>query len=151
MESGKLPISAGGSIAVQKTDGKTDDDDDGSVQRLSSTMVVTRLFYISRPYVRLRFGILHDSQVNETFQQPGRWHDVILTPTPRPVGEPLSHIMSFTLKRLESGSVYEAIVQAKNRYGWNEVSLCVRLSVCLSDWLCGVVFRVFECEYVSLL
>lgn len=26
----------------------------------------------------------------------------------------------------------------------------VGLSVCLSDWLCGVVFRVFECEYVSL-
>lgn len=30
--------------------------------------------------------------------------------------------MSFTLKALNPGSVYEAIVQAKNRYGWNEVS-----------------------------
>lgn len=30
--------------------------------------------------------------------------------------------MSFTLRGLQSGSVYEAIVQAKNRYGWNEVS-----------------------------
>ncbi|XP_037028258.1 protein amalgam [Bradysia coprophila] len=60
--------------------------------------------------------------MNETFQQPGRWHDVILTPAPRAASEPLSHIMSFTLKALLPGSVYEAIVQAKNRYGWNEVS-----------------------------
>lgn len=52
---------------------------------------------------------------------PGRWHDVILTPAPRAASEPLSHIMSFTLKALLPGSVYEAIVQAKNRYGWNEV------------------------------
>lgn len=29
--------------------------------------------------------------------------------------------MSYTLKALLPGSVYEAIVQAKNRYGWNEV------------------------------
>lgn len=61
--------------------------------------------------------------MNETFQQPGRWHDVVLTPTTRPLNEPLSHIMSFTLKGLQSGSVYEAIVQAKNRFGWNEVSI----------------------------
>jgi len=53
----------------------------------------------------------------------GRWHDVILTPAPRAASEPLSHIMSFTLKALLPGSVYEAIVQAKNRYGWNEVSI----------------------------
>lgn len=62
------------------------------------------------------------SQMNETFQQPGKWHDVILTPTSRAPSEPLAHIMSFTLKALNAGSVYEAIVQAKNRYGWNEVS-----------------------------
>lgn len=57
---------------------------------------------------------------------PGRWHDVILTPAPRAASEPLSHIMSFTLKPLLPGSVYEAIVQAKNRYGWNEVSKFTR-------------------------
>lgn len=94
-------------------------------------------------------------QMNETFQQPARWHDgktilfsrcsfyygsatflfiiwnnplallsfiVILTPSSRPANEPLTHAMSFTLRGLQSGSVYEAIVQAKNRYGWNEVS-----------------------------
>ncbi|KAG5673018.1 hypothetical protein PVAND_003096 [Polypedilum vanderplanki] len=60
--------------------------------------------------------------MNETFQQPARWHDVILTPSSRPPNEPLTHAMSFTLRGLQSGSVYEAIVQAKNRYGWNEVS-----------------------------
>lgn len=66
--------------------------------------------------------IVAQFQMNETFQQPGRWHDVILTPAPRASSEPLSHVMSFTLKALLPGSVYEAIVQAKNRYGWNEVS-----------------------------
>ncbi|XP_049534075.1 hemicentin-1-like [Anopheles darlingi] len=60
--------------------------------------------------------------MNETFQQPGRWNDVILTPTPRPPSEPLTHVMAFTLRGLQHSSVYEAIVQAKNRYGWNEVS-----------------------------
>lgn len=66
-------------------------------------------------------------QMNETFQQPGRWHDVILTPTPRASSEPLAHIMSFTLKSLLPGSVYETIVQAKNRYGWNEVKYYIYL------------------------
>lgn len=60
--------------------------------------------------------------MNETFQQPGRWHDVILTPSARPITEPLTHVMAFTLRGLQPSSVYEAIVQAKNRYGWNEVS-----------------------------
>uniref|UniRef100_A0A1I8P5A6 Protein CEPU-1 n=1 Tax=Stomoxys calcitrans TaxID=35570 RepID=A0A1I8P5A6_STOCA len=60
--------------------------------------------------------------MNDTFQQPGRWHDFILTPEHRPVSEPLTHIMSYTIKNLVPGAYYEAIVQAKNRYGWNEVS-----------------------------
>ncbi|KAH8310452.1 hypothetical protein KR044_001419 [Drosophila immigrans] len=60
--------------------------------------------------------------MNDTFQQPGRWHDFILTPEHRPATEPLTHIMSYTIKHLHPGAYYEAIVQAKNRYGWNEVS-----------------------------
>ncbi|XP_017969192.1 opioid-binding protein/cell adhesion molecule homolog [Drosophila navojoa] len=60
--------------------------------------------------------------MNDTFQQPGRWHDFILTPEHRPASEPLTHIMSYTIKHLHPGAYYEAIVQAKNRYGWNEVS-----------------------------
>ncbi|KAI8043994.1 hypothetical protein M5D96_000142 [Drosophila gunungcola] len=60
--------------------------------------------------------------MNDTYQQPGRWHDFILTPEHRPASEPLTHIMSYTIKNLHPGAYYEAIVQAKNRYGWNEVS-----------------------------
>ncbi|GBP46281.1 Lachesin [Eumeta japonica] len=59
-------------------------------------------------------------QINESFQQPGRWHDVVI-PAPRPAGA-LTHRVTHELKPLEAGAVYEAIVQAKNRYGWNEVS-----------------------------
>ena len=62
-------------------------------------------------------------QMNDTYQQPGRWHDFILTPEHRPASEPLTHIMSYTIKNLVPGAYYEAIVQAKNRYGWNEVSI----------------------------
>lgn len=58
--------------------------------------------------------------INETFQQPGRWHDVVI-PAPEPAGS-LTHRVTHELKGLEPGAVYEAIVQAKNRYGWNEVS-----------------------------
>lgn len=70
---------------------------------------------------------LFHAQMNETFQQPGRWHDVILTPTPRASSEPLTHFMFYTLKGLQPSAVYEAIVQAKNRYGWNEVSFSLFL------------------------
>ncbi|XP_060808257.1 lachesin [Amyelois transitella] len=58
--------------------------------------------------------------INESFQQPGRWHDVVL-PAPAPAGE-LAHRVSYELRGLQPAAVYEAIVQAKNRYGWNEVS-----------------------------
>lgn len=58
-------------------------------------------------------------QINESFQQPGRWHDVVI-PAPEPAGS-LTHRVTHELKGLEPGAVYEAIVQAKNRYGWNEV------------------------------
>ncbi|XP_071447644.1 lachesin-like isoform X2 [Hetaerina americana] len=80
-------------------------------------------------------------QMNETFQQPGRWHDVQLNPESLAVvgggglggggggaggggggPEGFSHAMWFNIRGLEAGSVYEALVQAKNRYGWNEVS-----------------------------
>ncbi|XP_067007023.1 lachesin [Anabrus simplex] len=57
--------------------------------------------------------------MNESYQNPGKWHDVILKP---PNGETFAHVMSYNIRNLEQGSVFEAIVQAKNRYGWNEVS-----------------------------
>ncbi|XP_013178977.1 PREDICTED: lachesin-like [Papilio xuthus] len=57
---------------------------------------------------------------NESYQQPGRWHDVVI-PAPQPAGA-LTHRVAHELRGLQPGAVYEAIVQAKNRYGWNEVS-----------------------------
>lgn len=57
--------------------------------------------------------------MNDTHQQPGQWHDVMLTVHN---GDSFSHLMSYNIRNLEPGATYEAIVQAKNRYGWNEVS-----------------------------
>ncbi|XP_077283152.1 limbic system-associated membrane protein-like [Arctopsyche grandis] len=59
--------------------------------------------------------------VNESFQQPGRWHDVSLVGRLGVQGS-LSHRVTHELRGLRAGAVYEVIVQAKNRYGWNEVS-----------------------------
>nr|XP_029714386.1 limbic system-associated membrane protein-like isoform X1 [Aedes albopictus]XP_029714387.1 limbic system-associated membrane protein-like isoform X1 [Aedes albopictus]XP_029731680.1 limbic system-associated membrane protein-like isoform X1 [Aedes albopictus]XP_029731681.1 limbic system-associated membrane protein-like isoform X1 [Aedes albopictus] len=59
--------------------------------------------------------------MNESYQHPGRWHDVILNP-PSTRAESYRHIMTYTIRNLDPNSVYETIVQAKNRYGWNEVS-----------------------------
>ncbi|XP_052902862.1 protein amalgam-like [Anopheles moucheti] len=59
--------------------------------------------------------------MNESYQHPGRWHDIILNP-PSTRSESFRHIMTYTIKGLDPNSVYETIVQAKNRYGWNEVS-----------------------------
>lgn len=65
--------------------------------------------------------ILFPLQMNDTYQHPGKWQDVILVPTlTRTNGN--HFIMSHVIRGLEPNSVYEAIVQAKNRYGWNEVN-----------------------------
>ena len=58
--------------------------------------------------------------MNETYQKPGKWNEQILYPSA------LRHdsrhfVMSYFIKQLEHNSVYEVMVQAKNRYGWNEV------------------------------
>ncbi|XP_044727881.1 limbic system-associated membrane protein-like [Chrysoperla carnea] len=58
-------------------------------------------------------------QVNETYQQPGKWHDIILTP---PATETLNHEMSYNIRDLEPSSVFEVMIQAKNRFGWSELS-----------------------------
>lgn len=57
--------------------------------------------------------------MNDTHQNHGKWHDVMLQPTN---GETFSHLMSYNIRGLDAASVYEAIVQAKNRYGWSEVT-----------------------------
>lgn len=58
--------------------------------------------------------------MNFTYHHPGNWHDIILKPTS--VSGTFTHLMSFNIRDLDPASVYEAIVQAKNRYGWNDVS-----------------------------
>lgn len=61
-------------------------------------------------------------QMNETYQHPGKWHEFHIKPIPIRIDN-THFIMSYVIKNLEHNAVYEAIVQAKNRYGWNEVSL----------------------------
>lgn len=58
--------------------------------------------------------------MNESYQHPGKWQDITLIPTVTKTSG--NHfLMSHVIRGLEHNSVYEAIVQAKNRFGWNEV------------------------------
>lgn len=58
--------------------------------------------------------------MNETYQHPGKWHEYHIKPIPiRTDGT--HYLMSYVVRNLEHNAVYEAIVQAKNKYGWNEV------------------------------
>ncbi|XP_065344709.1 lachesin-like [Cloeon dipterum] len=67
-------------------------------------------------------------QLNETHPMPGKWHDVVLAPNPRTAvvgqvtGDGNKHKASYVIRPLQPGSVYEAVVQARNRFGWGEVS-----------------------------
>lgn len=66
----------------------------------------------------------------------------MVIPAPEPAGS-LTHKVSHELKSLEPGAVYEAIVQAKNRYGWNEVQHISLIHVVLIilveiNYECGV-------------
>ena len=60
-------------------------------------------------------------QMNDSYQHPGKWQDVTLVPT-MARSEGHQFVMSHIVRGLERNSVYEAIIHAKNRYGWNEVS-----------------------------
>lgn len=61
--------------------------------------------------------------MNETYQHPGKWHENHINPTL--IRFDNTHfITSHVIKNLEHNAVYEAIVQAKNKYGWNEVTKC---------------------------
>lgn len=60
--------------------------------------------------------------MNETYQQPGKWIDIQFVPIlQRTNGH--QYIISRIIKELHQNSAYEAIVQAKNFNGWNDVSL----------------------------
>ncbi|TMW45344.1 hypothetical protein DOY81_009576, partial [Sarcophaga bullata] len=60
--------------------------------------------------------------MNETYQHPGKWHEYHIKPTAVRTDN-THYIMSYVIKNLEHNAVYEAIVQARNKYGWNEVRL----------------------------
>ncbi|KAK9510633.1 hypothetical protein O3M35_005374 [Rhynocoris fuscipes] len=57
--------------------------------------------------------------------QRGEWRDVILPAIPS--GQYTQH-MSYLIKDLEPSAQYEARVQAKNRFGWNQLSENFRFS-----------------------
>lgn len=70
--------------------------------------------------------------MNETYQKPGKWNELILYPSV--TRHDLNHfVMSYIIKQLEHNSVYEVMVQAKNRYGWNEVSEARKLFLAINS------------------
>lgn len=64
-------------------------------------------------------------QENDTHGQylggryPGEWNNVILPAIP---SEQFTQQMSYVIKSLDPAAQYEAKVQAKNRFGWNQES-----------------------------
>lgn len=69
------------------------------------------------------------TQINETYQRPGNWNELLLYPSV--IRYDSRHfVMSYIIAKLEHNSVYEVMVQAKNRYGWNEVHKYFCLCVC---------------------
>jgi hypothetical protein len=65
-------------------------------------------------------AFLFITQMNETYQHPGKWHDQILHPSVQRY-DSRHFVMSYIIIALEHNSVYEVMVQAKNLHGWNEV------------------------------
>ncbi|XP_059480564.1 limbic system-associated membrane protein-like isoform X2 [Neocloeon triangulifer] len=66
-------------------------------------------------------------QMNDSLPVQGKWHDVILAPNPITasighVGKGGRHQGAYVIRPLQPGCAYEAVVQAKNKYGWNDVS-----------------------------
>ncbi|CAB3368811.1 Hypothetical predicted protein [Cloeon dipterum] len=66
-------------------------------------------------------------QMNDSLSIPGKWHDVILAPNPMTatvgfLGKAGRHKASYVIRPLQPGGAYEAVVQARNRFGWGEVS-----------------------------
>ena len=77
--------------------------------------------------------------MNESYQHPGKWHDLTLIPTM--VRSDSNHfVMSHLIKTLDPNSVYEAIVQAKNQYGWNEVNKKKKKNFLLSKFFAYFFF-----------
>lgn len=87
-----------------------------------------------------RFISHQHSQMNETYQHPGKWHDQILHPSMQRF-DSRTFIMSYIIIALEHNSVYEVMVQAKNMYGWNEVSSLEKISHLYSILCCNMTLH----------
>ena len=72
-------------------------------------------------FVLITHFLFFITQMNETYQHPGKWHDQILHPSVQRY-DSRHFVMSYIIISLEHNSVYEVMVQAKNMYGWNEVN-----------------------------
>ncbi|KAL0273993.1 UNVERIFIED_CONTAM: hypothetical protein PYX00_006540 [Menopon gallinae] len=59
------------------------------------------------------------------YNRVGEWNDVILPAIP---SEMFTQQMSYMIRGLEPSSQYEARVQARNRFGWNQLSEVFRFS-----------------------
>lgn len=57
--------------------------------------------------------------INDSYQRPDIWHEVKVKPSKI---ESISKVMSHNICGLEPSSVFQALVQVRNRYGWSEVS-----------------------------
>jgi hypothetical protein len=61
-------------------------------------------------------------QINETYQKPSKWDELIPSPSRVSRYDARHFVMSYIIKYLEHNSVYEVMVQARNQFGWNEVN-----------------------------
>lgn len=81
-------------------------------------------------------------QLNDTNPaQGGQWHDVVLHSTPTFGESKTTHVMSYNIRGLEPSSVYEVIIQAKNKHGWNEVSDLYQFRTHSSNEICKYLSR----------
>lgn len=80
--------------------------------------------------------------MNDSYQHPGKWQDVTLVPT-MGRSEANHFVMSHIVRGLERNSVYEAIIHAKNRYGWNEVSEEVIFQIFLNPD-CFIIYQALQ-------
>uniref|UniRef100_A0A1B6DCG8 Ig-like domain-containing protein n=1 Tax=Clastoptera arizonana TaxID=38151 RepID=A0A1B6DCG8_9HEMI len=58
--------------------------------------------------------------INETYQNPGIWREIVLNNTQ--ADDRKTGVMAFNIEILEPSSVFQAMVQTRNRYGWSDIS-----------------------------
>lgn len=88
-----------------------------SIDSYNLTWVIESTAHLEE--VRLLYRKL---EMNDSHQmQEGKWENVIIHAPPHSESK-TTHVMSYNIRDLEPASIYEVIVQAKNKYGWNTAS-----------------------------